>query len=83
MKYYNYDDIVILTCRVGAAIVVQVQEYSFPLSDLAMNPQCFLVFEDPQTSPESWDNVSIDGLLFGPSTMHTYTHTMYTTSMHT
>lgn len=55
-------NIVVLFCsyfRVGAAIVVDVQEYSVPLSDLAGNPQCFLVYEDLQARPDQWDDVSV------------------------
>lgn len=45
--------------RVGAAIVVDVQEYSVPLSDLAGNPQCFLVYEKLRARPDQWDDVSM------------------------
>ena len=45
--------------RIGAAIVVDVQEYSVPLSDLAGNPQCFLVYEDLQARPDEWEDVSV------------------------
>ena len=48
-----------LSFRVGAAIVVDVQEYSVPLSDLAGNPQCFLVYENLQDRPDEWEDVSV------------------------
>ena len=44
--------------RVGSAIVVDVQRTSQVFSQLIFNTQCFLIYEDTTTAPDSWEEVS-------------------------
>ena len=43
----------------GASILVDFQNTAVAFNDqLAYNPQCFVVHEDPLRPPEQWNNVN-------------------------
>ena len=46
-----------LSFSFGASILVDSQTTAF--DQLAFNPQCFAVYEDPSTPPGQWNNVCI------------------------
>lgn len=41
----------------GASILVDDQSTSNAFGQLAFNPQCFIVYEDPSKPPGHWNNV--------------------------
>ncbi len=44
-------------CRIGSAIVVNVQRASPVFSQLVYNPQCFLTYENSSLAPADWNDV--------------------------
>ncbi len=45
--------------RFGASILVDDQSTSVAFGQLAFNPQCFIVFENPSKPPGQWNSVRI------------------------
>ena len=41
----------------GASVLVEDQSTSITFGQLAFNPQCFIVYEDPSKPPGQWNNV--------------------------
>ena len=56
---------IIIARRFGASILVESITTSTVYSQLAGNPQCPFLYEDPDLSPLNWTNVSVkQGMLY-------------------
>ena len=53
---------VCVCCRIGSAIVVDVQRSSDALSELIFNSQCFLLNPETTEAPVDWNTVRSSGV---------------------